>query len=74
MTDERFQRIERLIADAGRCFNPLTSRFEAVSDEEDIASDLEPTVFLGLLGITEDECAKYIRRKQHDYDDSFRDA
>lgn len=74
MTEERFQRIERLIADAGRCFYPLTSRFEAVSDEEDFATDLEPAVFLDLLGITEDECTEYVQRKQRDLDESFPDA
>lgn len=74
MTDERLQQIDRLIEDAGRCFDPATGLFESIGDEEDIAADLEPAAFLGLLGITENECAEYVQRKQHDYDESFRDA
>jgi len=75
MTDERFQQIERLIEDAGRCFDPVTGLFETLDDDEqNVASDLEPTAFLGLLGITEDECAEYVQRKTHDYDESFRNA
>jgi len=75
MTDERFQQIERLIEEAGRCFDPATGLFEALGDdEEDVASDLEPAAFLGLLGITQAECAEYVQRKTHDYDESFRNA
>jgi hypothetical protein len=74
MNEERFQQIERLIEDAGRCFDPATGLFESIGDEEDITTDLEPRTFLGLLGITEDECAEYVQRKTHDYDDSFRNA
>ena len=75
MTDERFQQIERLIEAAGRRFDPATGLFEAAGDdEEDIAMDLDPSTFLGLLGITEDECADYVRRKRHADDESFRNA
>lgn len=75
MTDERFQQIELLIEDSGRCFDPVTGLFEAVGDDdEDVASDLEPAAFLGLLGITQAECAEYVQRKTHDYDGSFRNA
>lgn len=74
MTDERFQQIERLVEDAGRCFDPATGMFESMGDEEDIAMDLEPVTFLGLLGITEDECAEYVQRKTAEYDESFRNA
>lgn len=75
MTDERFQQIERLLDDAGRCFDPVTGLFESVGDEdEDIATDLAPAAFLALLGITGDECAEYVQRKTHDYDNSFRNA
>lgn len=77
MTDERFQQIENLIEDAGRCFDPATGLFEPldVADEdENVGSDFDPRSFLGLLGITEDECAEYVQRKMHDYDNSFRKA
>lgn len=80
MTEERFQQIERLIEDAGRCFDPVTGLFESVGEEEDVTPDiasdldLDPAAFLGLLGITENECAEYVQRKTHDYDESFRNA
>ena len=76
MTDERFQQIELLIADAGRHFDPVTGIFDALEgdDDEDIASDLSPADFLGLLGITQAECAEYVQRKAHDYDESFRNT
>jgi hypothetical protein len=75
MTDARFQEIEKLIEDSGRCFDPVTGLFESVGEEEeDIAMDLEPHSFLGLLGITEEECAEYVQRKMHEYDESFRNA
>lgn len=74
MTDERFLQIERLIEDAGRCFDPVTGLFESVGDEEEIDTDLDPTGFLGLLGISEDECAEYVQRKTRDYDESLRNA
>lgn len=28
----------------------------------------------GMPGITADECAEYVQRKMHDYDDAFRKA
>lgn len=74
MTDERFQQIERLIEDAGRIFDPVSGVFESIGDEEDIALDMEPIAFLGLLGISEDECAEYVQQKTRDYDESFRNA
>lgn len=76
MTDERFQQIELLIEDAGRRFDPVTGMFDALEadDDEDLAPDLEPATFLGLLGITQAECAEYVHRKTHDYDESFRNA
>lgn len=74
MTDDRFLQIEQLIEDAGRAFDPVTGLFESVGDEEDIGTDLDPQSFLGLLGITEDECAEYVQRKMHDYEQSLRNA
>jgi hypothetical protein len=74
MTNERFQQIERLIEDAGRIFDPASGVFESIGDEEDVATDMDPLAFLGLLGISEAECAEYVQRKTHDYDESFRDA
>ena len=76
MTDERLQQIELLIEDAGRRFDPVTGMFDALEgdDDEDLASDLETATFLGLLGITQAECAEYVQRKTHDYDESFRNA
>jgi hypothetical protein len=29
---------------------------------------------LASLGITAEECAEYVQRKMHEYDDEFRDA
>lgn len=75
MTDERFRQIEKLIEDAGRCFDPETGLFEPLDDtdeDEGVGSALDPRSFLGLLGITEDECAEYVQRQMRDYDDSFR--
>lgn len=77
MTDERFRQIETLIEDSGRCFDPETGLFEPLdeSDEDEgIGLDFDLSSFLGLLGITEDECAEYVQRKIHEYDDSFREA
>ncbi len=77
MTDERFRQIETLIEDAGRCFDPETGMFEPLDEadeDEGGGSDFDPTSFLGLLGITETECAEYVQRKMRDYDDSFREA
>lgn len=74
MTDERFQQIEKLIEESGRSFDPVTGLFEPMGEEEDINMDLEPHSFLGLLGITEEECAEYVQRKMHEYDESFRNA
>lgn len=68
MTDERYQQIDRLIEDAGRYFDPVTGRFESIDDDDDdVSTDLDPTAFLALLGITEDECAEYVQQKQHEY-------
>ncbi len=75
MTETRFQEIERLIEDTGRCFDPVTGVFESVADdEEDCDHDLDTNSFLGVLGITEDECAEYVQRKMREYGDSLRDA
>lgn len=74
MTDERFQEIERLIEDAGRCFDPVTSVFEPLEEDEDVETDLDPKAFMGLLGITEDECAEYVQRRMHEYEREFRNA
>jgi hypothetical protein len=75
MTDERLQQIERLVEDAGRCFDPATGLFEPLdgaAEEEEVDTSLDPQSFLGLLGMSEDECAEYVQRKLHDYDESFR--
>ena len=77
MTDDRFQQIENLVENAGRCFDPATGLFEPLDDpDEDDGTDLDfdLTTFLGLLGVTADECAEYVQRKIHDYDDIYRDA
>lgn len=74
MTDERFQQIERLIEDAGRCFDPATSVFEPLEEDEDVETDLDPKAFMGLLGITEDECAEYVQRRMQEYEREFRNA
>ena len=77
MTDERFQQIENLIENAGRCYDPATGLFEPLDEsDEDEGSDLDfdLTPFLGLLGVTVDECAEYVQRKRHEYDESFREA
>jgi hypothetical protein len=74
MTDERFQQIEQLIQDARRRFNPGSGAFESIGAEVDIAMDMDPVAFMGLLGISEDECAEYVQRKTHDYDESHRKA
>lgn len=77
MTDERFRQIENLIEDAGRCFDPETGLFEPLdesAEDEGVGLDFDSTSFFGLLGITEDECAEYVQRKIHEYDDSFREA
>lgn len=77
MTDQRFQQIEILVEDAGRCFDPTTGSFEPLdgAEEDDGADcDFDVASFLGLLGITEDECGEYVQRKMHDYNDSFPEA
>lgn len=75
MTDERFERIDRLVEDAGRCFDPVTGLFESVGDDEETADmDLDPAGFLALLGVTAEECVEYVQRKLRDYDESFRNA
>lgn len=77
MTDERFQQIKDLIEDAGRCFDPETGLFEPLDDsgeDEGVGLDFDPTSFLGLLGITEEECGEHVQRKIHEYDDSSRKA
>lgn len=73
MIDTRFQEIEALIEDAGRCFDPVTGRFESM-DEVDIDMDLDTDTFLSLLGVTQDECAEYVQRKLQEYDDAARNA
>jgi len=76
MTDERYQEIEALITESGRVFSPDTGLFEA-SDadiEADSDLDLDPPSFLASLGITAEECAEYVQRKIHEYDDEFRNA
>lgn len=74
MTDERFQQIERLIEDAGRCFDPVTGVFEPVEEDEDVETDLDPHAFMALLGITENECAEYVQKKMQEYEQVFRNA
>lgn len=74
MTDERFQEIERLIEDAGRCFDPITGIFEPLEVDEDVETDLDPQAFMALLGITENECAEYVQQKIQKYEQAFRDA
>lgn len=77
MTDIRFQEIETLIEDSGRCFDPATGLFESLGEEEEeggVEMDLEPKSFFGLLGITEEECAEYVQRKIAEYDESLRNA
>jgi hypothetical protein len=78
MTEQRFQQIESLIEDAGRCFDPVTGLFEPVDEpgdeEEGPDSGFDLAGFLGTLGITADECAEYVQRKLHDYDEAFRGA
>jgi hypothetical protein len=75
MTDERFQEIEALIEDSGRVFSPDAGTFEAVDTPDDETdSDLDSPSFLAALGITAEECAEYVQRKIHEYDDEFRNA
>lgn len=74
MTEIRFQEIETLIEDSGRCFDPATGQFESMGEEDDVETDLEPKSFLGLLGITEEECGEYVQRKIAEYEESFRNA
>ncbi|MFM7107253.1 MAG: hypothetical protein ACKOZU_01380 [Planctomycetaceae bacterium] len=75
MHDQRCEEIDRLIEDAGRCFDPVTGRFESLAgDDEETDTDLEATSFLATLGITAEECAAYVARKLRDYDAAFRDA
>lgn len=74
MTDARLEEIEKLIEDAGRCFDPATGLFEPI-DEVDMDgetdTDFDLASFLGLLGISQDECAEYVQRKMHDSNESF---
>ncbi len=77
MTDDRFQQIENLIEGAGRCFDPATGMFEPLDEseeEEGVDLDFDLTTFLGLVGVTADECVEYVQRKMHDYNDWFREA
>jgi len=77
MTDERYQEIEALITESGRVFSPDTGLFEASDapdDEADSDLDLDTSSFLATLGITAEECAEYVQRKTHEYDDEFRNA
>ena len=77
MHDERFAEIERLVEDAGRCYDPVTGLFESLTgddDEDGTDTDLDPAAFLAALGITAEECAAYVDRKLRDYDEAFRDA
>lgn len=76
LTDRRFAEIDRLVEDAGRCFDPLTGRFESLAgdDEEGCDLDLDAAAFLATLGIREEECAEYVARKLRDYEDAYRDA
>lgn len=76
MHDQRCAEIDRLIEDAGRCFDPVTGRFESLAgdDDEETDMDLEATSFLATLGITAEECAAYVAHKLRDYDAAFRNA
>lgn len=78
MTEQRFRQIENLIEDAGRCFDPVTGQFEPVDepgdDQEGPDAGFDIVGFLATLGITADECAEYVQRRLHDYDESFRRA
>ncbi len=74
MTDARFQQIEQLIQDAGRRFIPGSGMFESIGQEVDIATEMDPVAFLGLLGISKDECVEYVQRKSHDYNESLHNA
>jgi hypothetical protein len=75
MNDARFLEIERLIEDAGRCLDPVTGTFEPVDEEEeDTDTDLDLPSFLMTLGITTEECAWYVQRKLHEYDEASRNA
>ena len=77
MNNGRFQQIETLIEDAGRCFDPVTGQFEPLDgteDDESAGADFDLDAFLAALGITEDECTEYVQRKVHEYDESLRNA
>jgi hypothetical protein len=55
----------------------VTGLFEPVdepADDEGVDADFDLASFLGMLGITADECAEFVQRKLRDYDDSFRQA
>lgn len=76
MLERRLDEIDRLVEDAGRCFDPVTGRFESLADDDDDAGDLDLDTpsFLAALGITAEECAAYVARKLRDYDAAFRNA
>ena len=76
MIDRRMLEIDRLVEDAGRCFDPVTGRFEPVGGDDDEGSDLDtnPPSFLATLGISAEECAAYVSHKLRDYDEAFREA
>ena len=78
MFEQRVEEIDRLVEDAGRCFDPVTGRFESLADddgdEEGCDLDLDPPSFLAALGITAEECAAYVAHKLRDYDRAFRNA
>lgn len=77
MLERRLDEIDRLVEDAGRCFDPVTGRFESLADDDDDEGsdlDLDAPSFLAALGITAEECAAYVARKLRDYDAAFRNA
>lgn len=78
MLDQRLLEIDRLVEDAGRCFDPVTGRFESLDggddDEDGCDLDLDAPSFLAALGITAEECAAYVAHKLRAYDEALRDA
>lgn len=75
MNEARFLEIERLIEEAGRCLDPVTGGLESVADEEeDTDTNIDPPSFLASLGITAEECARYVQRKLREYDEASRNA
>lgn len=72
MIESRFLEIERLITEAGRCFDPVTGSLESTSDDEDDADrDLDLASFLASLGISEGECAEYVQLKTRQDEERF---